>query len=142
MAYILRFRFALNNHIDRLLGEQNRWAPPEPTGNIQLEYDRNATMPLFGIRTLVSATLFLLSFFRAPSISSDDLSHIQGSGILNQISLQLAVASDCDALGPLLPDRVFFPGNEDYDTFVSSYFFVEERLNPTCVVVPTTAEEV
>ncbi|KAH8700860.1 hypothetical protein BGW36DRAFT_447684 [Talaromyces proteolyticus] len=51
-------------------------------------------------------------------------------------------ATDCAALATLLPGKVFFTNSTVYNSSVESYYFVEERLNPTCIVRPASASDV
>ncbi|KAH8722689.1 hypothetical protein GQ44DRAFT_774717 [Phaeosphaeriaceae sp. PMI808] len=53
-----------------------------------------------------------------------------------------SVLNDCEALSKSLPGKVFFGGNSQYDGSVSSYFYVQSRLSPACVVTPKSAEDV
>lgn len=48
----------------------------------------------------------------------------------------------CRLLSTLLPENVFFPGSGDYDTSIASYYSLQTRLSPACVVIPSTAEDV
>lgn len=48
----------------------------------------------------------------------------------------------CTELSSLLPEKVSYPGSLYYNASVSSYFFVEQRQSPACIVTPTTAEDV
>ncbi|OJJ32641.1 hypothetical protein ASPWEDRAFT_29799 [Aspergillus wentii DTO 134E9] len=58
----------------------------------------------------------------------------------------LGLASDttnpCDELSNSLPGKVVLPGNPQYQSDVSSYFFLNQRIDPFCIVVPTSAEDV
>lgn len=51
-------------------------------------------------------------------------------------------AADCQSLSKSLPGKVFFKGSANYEDSVSSYFFVQERASPACVVAPKTADDV
>lgn len=63
--------------------------------------------------------------------------------VLKLMPLCLATAIDgCRALSQSLPGKVFFSGSSQYDGSVSSYFYVQARLLPTCVVTPKSAEDV
>jgi hypothetical protein len=61
---------------------------------------------------------------------------VSGLGLL-PISCIASFASDCSTLAALLPGKVHFTNSTVYNSSVQSYYFVEERLNPTCVVPPT-----
>jgi hypothetical protein len=50
--------------------------------------------------------------------------------------------SRCNALNALLPGKVFFPGDGGYNASDQSYFFVEARLSPACIVTPSSATDV
>ena len=50
---------------------------------------------------------------------------------------------DCQALSGLLPAKVFFQGDSDNASIVGSYFAAfENELAPTCVIRPTSAQDV
>ncbi|KAI3324251.1 FAD-binding domain-containing protein [Xylariaceae sp. AK1471] len=48
----------------------------------------------------------------------------------------------CTNLTALFPGKVFLPGTPAYNASVFSYFFLNERQAPACIIVPTTAGEV
>lgn len=48
----------------------------------------------------------------------------------------------CRLLSTFLPENVFFPGSENYNASMASYYSLQTRLSPTCVVIPSTAEDV
>ncbi|KAE8168178.1 hypothetical protein BDV40DRAFT_310079 [Aspergillus tamarii] len=48
----------------------------------------------------------------------------------------------CLTLAKLLPGQVSFPNSTIYDDAVASYFFVQERLTPNCMVRPDSARDV
>lgn len=48
----------------------------------------------------------------------------------------------CETLSTILPSKVFLPNTLLYTTSTQSYFFRESRLSPSCVVRPTSAEDV
>jgi len=50
--------------------------------------------------------------------------------------------ADCQTLLKALPSKVFFGGSTQYDESASSYFYVQERSLPACVVIPTSPEDV
>ncbi|KAI1346811.1 FAD-binding domain-containing protein [Xylaria sp. FL0043] len=50
--------------------------------------------------------------------------------------------SSCTGLASRLPGKVFFPQASAYNDSVSSYFYVNQRQAPACVITPTTAHEV
>ncbi|KAI8962371.1 putative oxidoreductase [Daldinia sp. FL1419] len=56
---------------------------------------------------------------------------------------QCFVGPCCIALSDLLGDKVAFPGSQGYQSSISSYHSQQEsRLEPLCIVVPTTTEDV
>lgn len=52
------------------------------------------------------------------------------------------IISQCDTLEALLPDAVSFPSSSIYNASIQSYFYVQERLEPDCIVTPTSSKEV
>ncbi|KAH8889145.1 FAD-binding domain-containing protein [Thozetella sp. PMI_491] len=52
------------------------------------------------------------------------------------------VFASCTTLSSLLPGKVFFPDSTAYNASISSYFFLSQHQSPTCIVTPTSAEEV
>ena len=48
----------------------------------------------------------------------------------------------CSALSSILHDKVSYPSDAMYSASVSSYWFQEARLSPTCIVSPISASEV
>lgn len=48
----------------------------------------------------------------------------------------------CSMLSWLLLGRGFLPDSPIYNASVSSYFYVEERLHPACVIRPRSAQDV
>jgi FAD/FMN-containing dehydrogenase len=51
-------------------------------------------------------------------------------------------APNCMDFSTILPGKVHFPGSTEYEASVASYFFLNERLQPACVVSPSSVEEV
>ncbi|EED20037.1 conserved hypothetical protein [Talaromyces stipitatus ATCC 10500] len=62
--------------------------------------------------------------------------------VLLPICCTASFVTDCAALSTLLPGKVFYTNSTVYDSSVKSYYFVEERLNPTCIVRPTSTSDV
>lgn len=52
------------------------------------------------------------------------------------------VVADCGKLDTLFPGKVFFESSETYDASVSSYFSLQGRLTPTCILRPEKPEDV
>ncbi|KAL3958510.1 hypothetical protein ACCO45_006672 [Purpureocillium lilacinum] len=48
----------------------------------------------------------------------------------------------CHDIAKLLPGRVLLPNSSGYKTSISSYFFLNSRQSPKCIVAPTNAAEV
>ncbi|KAJ2997399.1 hypothetical protein NUW58_g665 [Xylaria curta] len=71
---------------------------------------------------------------------------MRASILTSLISLALLFPSfvfgTCAELSSLFPGRVLLPGNSTYAASVSSYFFLNERQAPACIVTPTSANEV
>jgi FAD/FMN-containing dehydrogenase len=57
-------------------------------------------------------------------------------------ALHASVDSVCRELSTLLPNKVLLPNTTFYTSSTQSYFFRESRLNPNCVVVPSSAKDV
>ncbi|KAL4783953.1 hypothetical protein BJX76DRAFT_348197 [Aspergillus varians] len=62
------------------------------------------------------------------------------------LSLAIAALTDystpgfhCAVLSGLLPENTFFPGSESYSASISSYYSLQARLNPACIVIPSSA---
>lgn len=75
--------------------------------------------------------------------------HLSTSYLLSSFVIGGAVAynhlttnSTCNILSIYLPDDVFFPESDTYNTTVESYPFIQLRLHPTCVVRPKSAQDV
>jgi FAD/FMN-containing dehydrogenase len=49
---------------------------------------------------------------------------------------------DCALLSKALPGRVWFPDSPQYSNSVSSYWFKQARLLPSCIVRPVSVNEV
>ncbi|KAI2782825.1 putative oxidoreductase [Daldinia loculata] len=61
----------------------------------------------------------------------------------NFIEPQCFIGPCCLSLVALLGEKVAFPGNQKYNSSISSYHSQQEsRLEPLCVVIPTTSEDV
>ncbi|KAL1592034.1 hypothetical protein SLS60_011626 [Paraconiothyrium brasiliense] len=45
-------------------------------------------------------------------------------------------------LSVVLPGKIYFPGDSEYDSSVGSYFFRTARQTPTCILKPNSAGEV
>ncbi|KAF2274908.1 FAD-binding domain-containing protein [Westerdykella ornata] len=73
-----------------------------------------------------------------PSISGLHLSIV----LLAYSASSLPADSCCNRLKSVSGDNVFFPGSSLYLESVSSYFFLEQRSSPACIVAPSTSEEV
>ncbi|KAI1425523.1 FAD-binding domain-containing protein [Xylaria sp. FL1777] len=71
---------------------------------------------------------------------------MKGSVLAPLVSMTLLfpsfALSSCASLSSRLPGKVLFPGATAYTSSVSSYFYVNQRQAPACVVAPTTADEV
>ncbi|KAI9796419.1 MAG: hypothetical protein M1833_006191 [Piccolia ochrophora] len=50
--------------------------------------------------------------------------------------------SCCDALQTAVPGKVFSPTSKEYLTSVSTYWAVQARLEPSCIVTPASSDEV
>ncbi|KAF2836617.1 FAD-binding domain-containing protein [Patellaria atrata CBS 101060] len=69
---------------------------------------------------------------------------------MKKISLALGIligylpfsAADCNQLHALLPGKVFFEPSEIYNASISSYFPLQGRLSPTCILRPESAKDV
>ena len=48
----------------------------------------------------------------------------------------------CHDIAKLLPGRVLLPNSSGYKTSISSYFFLNSRQSPKCIIAPTNAAEV
>jgi hypothetical protein len=53
-----------------------------------------------------------------------------------------ALSNPCNEIASLLPGKVVYPNSTAYENSVSSYFFLEERLNPICILQPTSSLDV
>jgi len=53
-----------------------------------------------------------------------------------------SVTSTCRQLSTALPGKVFSPGSTPYSSSVASYFYIQNRLSPSCFVKPTTSQDV
>lgn len=51
-------------------------------------------------------------------------------------------ASQCVTLSNLVPELVSFPNSSIYKSSILSYFFVQARILPACVVHPVTTDDV
>ncbi len=71
---------------------------------------------------------------------------MKGSILTPLVSMTLLfprfVLSSCTTLSSRFPGNVLLPGATAYTTSVSSYFFLNERQAPACIIAPTTANEV
>lgn len=52
------------------------------------------------------------------------------------------VLSSCTKLSSIFPGKVLFPNNGGYTQSISSYFFLNQQQHPSCIVAPSTANEV
>ncbi|KAI0186880.1 hypothetical protein EV127DRAFT_500192 [Xylaria flabelliformis] len=52
------------------------------------------------------------------------------------------VLTSCADLSSEFPSKVFLPGTNAYNESISSYFFLNGRQAPACVVAPSTSDEV
>ncbi|KAJ3555483.1 hypothetical protein NPX13_g10345 [Xylaria arbuscula] len=48
----------------------------------------------------------------------------------------------CTSLSSSFPGKVLFPSDSGYNDSISSYFFLNQQQNPTCIVAPSDANEV
>jgi len=51
-------------------------------------------------------------------------------------------SNSCEDLALVLPNRTFFPAASTYNASIQSYPFLQLRLRPSCIVRPTSAEDV
>lgn len=51
-------------------------------------------------------------------------------------------AADCTKLDKQLPGKVFFESSETYNASVSSYFALQGRLSPACILRPESPDDV
>jgi FAD/FMN-containing dehydrogenase len=56
--------------------------------------------------------------------------------------LHASANSVCSELSTLLPNKVWLPKTTFYSSSTQSYFFRESRLNPNCVIVPSSTDDV
>ncbi|KAI0415866.1 FAD-binding domain-containing protein [Xylaria grammica] len=52
------------------------------------------------------------------------------------------ISSSCTNLSSSFPGKVLFPSDSGYTDSVSSYFFLNQQENPTCIIAPSTTNEV
>jgi hypothetical protein len=66
-----------------------------------------------------------------------------GPSLFTAAASAAAVCSlQCANLAALLPNKVSYPGSSAFVSSITSYFFIGSRLNPTCVVTPTSTDDV
>lgn len=63
-------------------------------------------------------------------------------GLLPTCDATAVGAATCQTLSTILPGRVSFPGNSTYTTATDSWFYLENRLSPACIVTPGSAADV
>ncbi|RAK98439.1 FAD-binding domain-containing protein [Aspergillus ibericus CBS 121593] len=64
-------------------------------------------------------------------------------GLLPLATTVFAYNNICDTLNSQIPDRVWYPRNQNYSASLSSYYTSFERqLDPSCIFRPTTTAEV
>ncbi|KAH6883028.1 hypothetical protein BKA58DRAFT_447730 [Alternaria rosae] len=51
-------------------------------------------------------------------------------------------SNSCEDLALVLPNRTFFPAASTYNASIQSYPFLQLRLRPSCIVRPTSTEDV
>ncbi|KAL2862921.1 FAD-binding oxidoreductase [Aspergillus lucknowensis] len=51
-------------------------------------------------------------------------------------------SSHCSNISSLLPGKVVLPGSDGYNASEASYFALQARLGPACIIVPSSAEDV
>ncbi|KAF2732480.1 FAD-binding domain-containing protein [Polyplosphaeria fusca] len=74
--------------------------------------------------------------------------HLSTRSLLTSLFLGVAVAysnvseSTCEHLSKALGDEVFYPESPAYNASITSYPFIQLRLEPACVLKPESAEDV
>jgi len=50
--------------------------------------------------------------------------------------------SICDSLASALPDKIFFPETDTYNSSIFSYPFIQLRLHPSCIIRPKSSLDI
>lgn len=56
--------------------------------------------------------------------------------------LATTASSQCQTLATLLPNKVSYAGSSTFISSIASYFYVQSRLSPACVVTPAGTDDV